>query len=96
MEDQGASEEEAGTTAVLVAGVATDETIIAHLGAERGNVKLVGRRSAKGLWEFSRIINDSSWSIISTGELAGRMWRRSVEAAGSDPFNEGCYAGLHL
>jgi hypothetical protein len=94
MEDQGASEQEAGTTAVLVAGVATDETIIAHVGAERGEMKLAGRRSAKGLWELCRMTKDPSWSTTSVGEVAGRVWRRSTEAAGGGPFNEGRFAGL--
>jgi hypothetical protein len=34
------------------------------VGAEVGDVELLGRRRAEGLWEFRRIVNDSSWAIL--------------------------------
>jgi hypothetical protein len=41
-----------------------DEAIIVHVGAEGGDVKLVGRRTAESAWEFRQITNDSSWAML--------------------------------
>jgi hypothetical protein len=41
-----------------------DETVIVSVGAEGGSVKLLGRRRAEGTWEFRRVMNDSSWSLL--------------------------------
>jgi hypothetical protein len=64
MEDQDAGDHEAGTTVVAGAGLTVDEAIIVHVGAEGGDVQLVGRRTADSAWEFRQITNDSSWAML--------------------------------
>jgi hypothetical protein len=40
------------------------ECVIVSMGAEGGGVKLLGRRTAEGSWEFRRATNDSSWAML--------------------------------
>jgi hypothetical protein len=64
MEEQDTGHQDAGKTAVPVASEASDETIIVQVGAEGGDIKLLGHRSAQLQWEFRRVTNDSSWSML--------------------------------
>jgi hypothetical protein len=48
----------------MTAASTTDDIIIVHVGAEGGDVKLVGRRTMEGSWEFRQITNDSSWAML--------------------------------
>jgi len=53
------------TTADSIRGTAEpDETLIVHVGAEGGDVKLLGRRGVDLQWEFRQITTDSSWSML--------------------------------
>jgi hypothetical protein len=64
MEEQNTEHQDAGKTAVPIAGEAADEAIIVQVGAEGGDVKLLGRRSEQLRWEFRRVTADSSWSML--------------------------------
>jgi hypothetical protein len=64
MEEQDTGHQDAVKTAVPIGGEAADETIIVQVGAEGGDVKLLGRRNTQLQWEFRRVTADSSWSML--------------------------------
>jgi len=55
--------------AALIPVSTGDETLIVSVAGEGGGVRLMGRRDPESHWEFRRITNDSSWSMLEEDEL---------------------------
>jgi hypothetical protein len=57
------------TVEATIPAATSDEVVIVRVGAEGGDVSLVGRRNPESHWEFRRVVNDSSWSVLEEEEL---------------------------